>query len=122
MGEPNHRCGQCAADDAGEHTPHSLEAASSRYCTFWHQDVLAASLTAKWQFVGKRSANEIVSDLNVILGFQRAKLAAHAPLTWNPAASCGIWCRGAAIAVRNVTVKRLPLPTTENDDAQRDHP
>ncbi|HJZ59485.1 MAG TPA: hypothetical protein VKE74_31365, partial [Gemmataceae bacterium] len=72
---------------------------------FW-----AASLTAEWQWVGERTAEQLTEDLNNQTNVLGAQLAPHPPLTWNPAASCGVWCRGAAIAVQNVVVEASPYP------------
>ena len=70
----------------------------------------AASPTAEWTLVGKRNQGDLAGDLNRQAKQLGVGLAAHPPLTWNHAASCGIWCRGAAIAVRNVTVETTPYP------------
>jgi eukaryotic-like serine/threonine-protein kinase len=66
---------------------------------FW-----AASPAAEWQPVTERTAAEITADLVRKAGGLGVALAAHAPPAWKPA-SCGVWCRGAAVAVRNVTVE-----------------
>jgi hypothetical protein len=56
--------------------------------------------------VGKRSATEIANDLAELLktkpGFKPV-----GRLVWNPSASCGVFCRGAAISVTNVTVSAI---------------
>jgi eukaryotic-like serine/threonine-protein kinase len=80
-----------------------IDVASAGVEVFW-----AASPTAEWQPVSGRTAAELANDLNQKADRLGVKLAAHAPLVWDPAASCGVWCRGAAIAVQNVVVEVFP--------------
>jgi hypothetical protein len=72
---------------------------------FW-----AAAPAADWQPVAFRTGVEITRDLNQKAARLGVPLAPHEPLAWHPAAPCGLWCRGAAIAVRNVSVDRIPSP------------
>lgn len=77
-------------------------------------EVTAEGATAFWApspkgalvCVGNRSSTEIANDLAELLktkpGFQPV-----GTLVWNPSASCGVFCRGAAISVSKVTVSAI---------------
>jgi hypothetical protein len=82
-----------------------IEVSPAGVKVFW-----SASPTAAWQLVGERTAAQITDDLRRKAAGLRAPLAAHQPPVWNPAGSCGVWCRGAAISVKNVDVAVLSNP------------